>query len=201
VRRKIGDCLIKAGLISHDDLQRALAEHRRTGERIGAVLVRHELVSEPEVARMLAQQLGLAYINLTSNPPDAAVLGLIPRELASKRLSVAARFEDDVLVVATADPLHFAMAREVEAMVGSPVKPAVATRSDILRAIQTGYAAVPHAQPAGGDAVHTCRRCAGALEPGWRFCPFCASSTALRPGWRVSRPGARHLKPAAGEFR
>ena len=74
MRRKIGDCLVRAGLISDTDLQAALAEHRRTGQRLGAVLVRLDLVDERQIARMLALQLGLAYLNLADQPPDPAVL-------------------------------------------------------------------------------------------------------------------------------
>ena len=198
VRRKIGDRLLKAGLISDRDLRAALSEQERTGERLGAVLVRLELVSERQVARTLAQQLGLAYVNLAAHPPDPAALVLIPRELASKRVSIAVRFEDDTLVVATADPLLLESREDVETTVGSPVRPAVATRTDILRAIQTGYAARPIPAPIAAET--TCRRCGGPLRTGWRFCPFCASSTAA-PRWPVSSAADRDLKPAAGGFR
>ncbi len=188
MRRKIGDRLLKAGLISDRDLRAALSEQERTGERLGAVLVRLELVSERQVARTLAQQLGLAYVNLAAHPPDPAALVLIPRELASKRVSIAVRFEDDTLVVATADPLFLESREDVETTVGSPVRPAVATRTDILRAIQTGYAARPIPAPIAAET--TCRRCGGPLRTGWRFCPFCASSTAA--------PGGRFLRPPTG---
>ena len=72
-------------MISERDLQAALAEHERTGERLGAVLVRLELVDERQVARTLAQQLGLAYVNLADQPPDPAVLDADSRELASRQ--------------------------------------------------------------------------------------------------------------------
>jgi len=39
LRKKIGECLIQAGLISEDDLENALVEHKRIGERLGVVLV------------------------------------------------------------------------------------------------------------------------------------------------------------------
>ena len=74
VRRKIGDSLVRAGFDFRQDLQAALAEHRRTGQRLGAVLVRLDLADERQIARMLALQLGLAYLNLADQPPDPAVL-------------------------------------------------------------------------------------------------------------------------------
>ena len=70
MRKKIGECLIQAGLITEDDLSIALAEHKRTGERLGVVLVRMNLATEKQIAKALAFQLGFPYINLAENPPD-----------------------------------------------------------------------------------------------------------------------------------
>jgi len=202
VRRRIGDRLIRAGLISDRDLRTALGEQARTGERLGAILVRLDVVSERQVARTLAQQLGLAYVNLADHPPDPAALVLIPREVASRHESVAVRFQDAALIVATADPTQLDSKGDVESMVGSPVTPAVATRSDILRAIQTGYTTRPAPVPVPVVSASACGRCGGELGAGWRFCPFCASSTGGRPGKRVlTSPDSSVLKPAAGGFR
>jgi len=82
LRKKIGECLIQAGLITEDDLNAALAEHKRTGERVGVVLVRMNLATEKQIAKALAFQLGFPYINLNENPPDAAAVVLIPKEVS-----------------------------------------------------------------------------------------------------------------------
>jgi hypothetical protein len=62
LRKKIGECLIQAGLISETDLQIALAEHKRTGDRLGAVLVRMNLATER--AELLRAPLGSAHGDL-----------------------------------------------------------------------------------------------------------------------------------------
>ena len=54
MRKKIGECLIQAGLITEDDLRTALDEHKRTGERVGVVLVRMNLATEKQIAKALA---------------------------------------------------------------------------------------------------------------------------------------------------
>ena len=51
MRNKIGECLIRSGLISEPDLEAALAEQERTGERLGAVLARMNLASEQAIAK------------------------------------------------------------------------------------------------------------------------------------------------------
>ena len=56
MRKKIGECLIQAGLITEDDLRAALAEHKRTGERLGVVLVRMNLATEKQIAGTTLRQ-------------------------------------------------------------------------------------------------------------------------------------------------
>jgi type IV pilus assembly protein PilB len=139
MRKKLGECLIQAGLITEDDLQAALAEHKRTGERLGAVLVRLNLATERQIAKALAYQLGFPYLNLAENPPDTAVVTLIAKDVALKRSCVAVRLDKNLLTVAMADPLLFSLVQDLEFQTGYRIKQVVATRADILEAIAAGY--------------------------------------------------------------
>ena len=139
MRKKIGECLIQAGLITEDDLRIALEEHRRTGERVGVVLVRMNLATEKQIAKALAFQLGFPYVNLAENPPDPSAVILISKEVALKRVCVAVRLEKNLLTVAMSDPLLFSLVQDLEFQTGYRIKQVVATRGDIVDAIQTGY--------------------------------------------------------------
>jgi type IV pilus assembly protein PilB len=139
VRKRIGECLIQAGLISEDDFRTALEEHKRTGERVGVVLVRMNLATEEQISKALAFQLGFPYVNLGENPPDPAAVILIPKEVALKRVCVAARLEKNLLTVVMSDPLLFSLVQDLEFQTGYRIKQVVATRGDIVDAIQTGY--------------------------------------------------------------
>ena len=139
MRKKIGECLIQAGLITEDDLQTALAEHKRTGERVGVVLVRMNLATEKQIAKALAFQLGFPYVNLGENPPDPTAVVLIPKEVALKRICIATTLEKNLLTVAMSDPLLFSLVQDLEFQTGYRIKQVVATRGDINDAIQTGY--------------------------------------------------------------
>jgi len=139
VRKKIGECLIQAGLITEDDLQAALAEHKRTGERLGSVLVRMNLATEKQITKALAYQLGFPYVSLTEEPPDPAAIVLIPKDVAVKRVCVAVRLEKNLLTVAMSDPLLFSLVQDLEFQTGYRIRQVVSTRSDILEAIETGY--------------------------------------------------------------
>ncbi len=139
MRKKIGECLIQAGLITEEDLQVALSEHKHTGERVGAVLVRLNLATEKQITKALAYQLGFPYISLGDEPPDPAAIVLIPKEVALKRICIAVRLEKNLLTVAMSDPLLFSLVQDLEFQTGYRIKQVVATRTDILTAIETGY--------------------------------------------------------------
>ena len=153
--RQLGEYLIQAGVITQEDLQTALAEQRRTGERIGAVLVRLNLATEKQVTKALAHQLGLPYISLAYDPPDRSALVLIPRNIAQQRLCVAVKREKDRLIVATADPLSTSLAHDLEALTGHAISQVVATASDILDSIASGYPPAPVATTGTAEAVLT----------------------------------------------
>ena len=150
MRKKIGECLIQAGLISEEDLQTALAEHKRTGERVGAVLVRLNFATEKQITKALAYQLGFPYISLADEPPDPGAIVLIPKDVASKRVCVAVRLEKNLLTVAMSDPLLFSLVQDLEFQTGYRIKQVVATRSDILAAIESGYPDKAIARYTGG---------------------------------------------------
>lgn len=139
MRKKIGECLIQAGLISETDLQIALAEHKRTGDRLGAVLVRMNLATEKQIAKALAHQLGFAYVNLAENPPDATTVVLIPKDVSIKRVCIGTSLEKNLLTVAMADPLLFSLVQDLEFQTGYRIRQVVATAADILDAIQKSY--------------------------------------------------------------
>ena len=154
MRKKIGECLIQAGLITEDDLRNALVERTRTGERLGVVLVRMNLATEKQIAKALAFQLGFPYVNLNENPPDPTTVVLIQQEVALKRGCVAVGLKKNLLTVAMVDPLLFSLVQDLEFQTGYRIKQVVATRGDIMDAIQTCYpdeALAIRAPQTGGD--------------------------------------------------
>ena len=81
----IGECLRQAGIVTETDLQAALVEHKRSGERLGSVLIRMSFATERQIAKALAYQLGFPYVDLPESPPDPAAVTLIPKDVALKR--------------------------------------------------------------------------------------------------------------------
>src|SRR5688572_21886749 len=150
----IGECLRQAGIITEADLQSALIEHKRSGERLGSVLIRMNLATERQIAKALAYQLGFSYVDLAEHPPDAVAVLLIPKEVALKRNCIAVAVEKNVLTVAMSDPLLFTLVQDLEFKTGYRIKQVVATRDEIVEAINRSYpdkSLVRVASPAGLD--------------------------------------------------
>jgi type IV pilus assembly protein PilB len=139
MRKKLGECLIQAGLITEDELHAALAEHKRTGERLGAVLVRMRLTTEKQIAKALAYQLGFPHLSLADNPPDPSAVVLVPKDTALKRACLAVRLEKNVLTLAMADPLLFSLVQDLEFKTGYRIKQVISTQTEIVEAIQQYY--------------------------------------------------------------
>lgn len=139
MRLRIGERLVQAGLVTDAELNAALAEHRRTSERLGAVLVRMNVVTEDKIARAIASQLGFGFVDLTESPPQRDVFARIPIELALKGPCIPVSVEGDVLTLAMSDPLLLDLVQELEVRTGLRIRQVVAARGDILAALHHEY--------------------------------------------------------------
>ena len=139
MRTMIGESLRQAGIITEQDLQTALVEQKRSGERLGSVLVRMHLAGEREIARALAGQLGLRYVDLAEHPPDPTAVLLIPKGVAFRGGCIAIAVAKNELTVAMSDPLLLTLVQDLEFQTGHRVKQVVSTAADIARAIEAWY--------------------------------------------------------------
>jgi hypothetical protein len=104
VRIPLGQLLIQNGFLTQVQLDDALYEGSRTGERLGEVVVRRGLASEDDVARLLAEQWGLEYVDRSSIWFDANALARLSREDAQRLEALPTRVEGGHVVVAVAEP-------------------------------------------------------------------------------------------------
>jgi type IV pilus assembly protein PilB len=139
VRTRLGDILLEAGKISIVQLNRALETHRKTRRRLGEVLVSEGLITEAEMADTLAQQLSLERIDLEKTYIEQDVARSIPREVAQKYFAIPVFIRDDKLVVAMSDPLNMFAIDDISFITQKKVQPAVATKSQIEKAIEVHF--------------------------------------------------------------
>jgi len=114
---KLGELLVKKGLISQDALEEALVEQERTGDLLGRILLAKGL-QEEELYRALAEQKGLDFLPSTESlTPDPAATALLLRSDALRYSAVPVGFREGKVEVVLADPRHL---EAVEELLGRP---------------------------------------------------------------------------------
>ena len=140
-RRRLGDLLIEAGLISETQLKAGLNEQRKWGGRLGRTVVELGFVTETAIGQVLARQLELPSVDLdTMLLPDLAPtwlrLDLCERYgVFPLAINPAAR----AISIATSDPTNLEHLQAVAFATNLKVMPTVATASAIERAIRRYY--------------------------------------------------------------
>ncbi len=138
--KRLGEMLIEAKLITENDLERAIAEHRRSGRLLGATLIAMGLVKEEAVLEVLQVQLGLKLIDLTDTVVDEQALSRIKEEVAKKYGALPVEIEGrSTLVVAMADPLNVAALEDLRFHSGMFIRPVLASTEQIFEAIERYY--------------------------------------------------------------
>ena len=138
-RRKLGEVLVEAGLLSQDQLAKALEECAKVGKRLGEYLVDQELVSEHDIAWRLSHQLGYLFVDLTQEALDPELSSTIPAPIAKRYHAVPIKLDGKSLTVAMADPLDFEAIRDLSFVSGCTVKPVLAGRTAIRDAMEKVY--------------------------------------------------------------
>ena len=104
----LGERLIKAGLISEDQLQVALKEQSRNDEPLGRILVNLGLISEGVLRDTLGESLGHDAIDLATAIPDPDALKMVPKNIARRYSMLPINFDknEKVLTLAMADTFN-----------------------------------------------------------------------------------------------
>jgi len=138
-KKKLGDTLMEAGLLTKDQLRTALLEQMKTGKRLGDQLIDLKLVSESQLAYCLASQAGILFVDPTTIQIPPELFQLIPEDLAKKHLAVPLQIKEDKLIVAMVDPLDYESLTDLRFRAGIDIQPVVAARREILETIDQSY--------------------------------------------------------------
>jgi type IV pilus assembly protein PilB len=144
--------LVAAGLVTEAQVQEALAQQKKTGQRLGETLVSLGYVNEGQMTQVLSNQLSIPWANLYHIDFSRELLELVPADVAEQYRLVPVyvrhvRRQGDTLYVAMDDPLNFDALQKVADASGLPVKPMVASPTDIENAIRVYYLGLPPIEP------------------------------------------------------
>jgi len=134
-RPRLGDILLQEGLITEAELKEALEEQRRSGERLGEILVKQGYITSAQLGKALEKQLGIPYVDLSEVNIHPQVARLIPEEIARRYTCIPVKIEKNWLYVAMSPPISLKTVEEIKLQTGLRIRPLIATRTEILRAI------------------------------------------------------------------
>jgi len=123
---RLGDVVLAEGLITREQLQRALDEQRQNGTRVGYNLVKLGFLQELDLVRCLARQYKLPAVDLTKVEVDPKVAKLIPSDIAMKHLVLAVKREGRTLTVAMADPTDLGVVEDLKFITRFDIFPVIA---------------------------------------------------------------------------
>jgi type IV pilus assembly protein PilB len=137
---RIGELLLKEGLVTQDQLNKALAEQRHSGTRVGYNLVKLGYVKETDLTRMLARQHKMPAVDLAKFQVDARIAKLIPGELALKHNVLPLKRDGRTLTVAMSDPSAMAVLDDIKFITRLDIFPVIAGEFTLRNAIEKFYA-------------------------------------------------------------
>ena len=135
----IGTILVDRGLITAEQLDEAIDEQKRTGERLDHVLVRLGHVAPEEVLEAIGRQFDMPIVDLAEIQVDEEVLQTLPAKLVFKQQCVPVRRTATTLQVATCDPFELSAFDELRLLTGLGVELVLAEERDLRRFIRTHY--------------------------------------------------------------
>jgi len=134
LKRKIGEFLLDAGVITQDQLSEAIGTSSNQ-EDVDRKLIDLGYVSESDIAKNLAKQLNLSFVDLGAYEVNTQATALISSEQIHRYKVLPIEFEGDRLVVAMADPTNIFAIDDLHVMTGYEIIPVVVSENDLQSAI------------------------------------------------------------------
>ena len=138
---KIGEALLKHGLINTQQLQSAIEEQAKISDRLGDIIIKKGYVSIEEMATFLAGFFDLTYVKLKDLHREIKpeIIKLVPENLARRFTIIPIALENSSLTIAMADPLDFLAVDTLQMKTGLKIRRVVSSTNDIIAAISYCY--------------------------------------------------------------
>jgi len=136
---KLGEVLIRKGLLTESRLELALAYQRVTGSLLGEALVKLGFVSSRDIAKTLAEQSGLQYIELSEYPISEEAIELIPKHIAEKTEFIPLRVYDGSIEIGIINPSNIYAIDTVAKITGKQPKVYIIDSEEFYETLERAY--------------------------------------------------------------
>jgi type IV pilus assembly protein PilB len=136
---RLGEILLREGLVTREQLAQALTEQKNSKHRLGYVLVKLGLVQELEITKVLARQYRMPAVDLTRFEVDPKIIKLVPAEMATKSVVLPLKREGRTLTVAMADPTDLGLLEDLKFITRFDLFPVIAGEYTLRNLIEKHY--------------------------------------------------------------
>ncbi|MCH5252323.1 MAG: Flp pilus assembly complex ATPase component TadA [Lachnospiraceae bacterium] len=141
-RKRLGDLLVDAGVVTEEQLAEALKQQRELGLRLGETLIELKFTDENEITEALHRQMGFPIAKIREAKLSPEVIALLPENIVRKHSVIPFELDEDnpnILRVAMLDPLDILAIDDLSIVTNMQIEVMVATPSDIHFAIERYY--------------------------------------------------------------
>lgn len=141
-RKRLGDLLVDAGVVTKEQLGEALKKQRELGLRLGQTLIELKFTNENEIAEALHQQMGFPIARIREAKLAPEVIALLPESIVRKHNVLPVELDEDnpnILRVAMSDPLDILAMDDLGIVTNMQIEAMVATPSDVHFGIERYY--------------------------------------------------------------
>jgi len=140
--RKLGDLLVSLGIITPQQLQQSLEQQKKTGQKLGEVLLELGFVNEELLFAVLAKQFNIQYVSISEyGEIPQSVLSLVPERIVKTFQLIPIEFDKNTntLTIAMCDPLDLYAIDTLKEITKCNIKVVVSKKNEILEAINKYY--------------------------------------------------------------
>ncbi|MBW6520233.1 MAG: type IV-A pilus assembly ATPase PilB [Desulfoarculaceae bacterium] len=136
---KIGELLSKAGYITPIQLETAKQQQKRSGGRLGAILIQSEYIDRDTISTFLNRQHNITSVDISKEAPGKDALKLLAYDTAKKFMAFPLRVIGNTLQITMAEPTDTEAVAKLQGLIGREVTVCVSTEEDIIAAYQKYY--------------------------------------------------------------
>lgn len=141
---RIGELLVRGGVVTREQLNEALEKEKSNGSHIVQELVRLGFTTEDQLTQFLAKQFGIEKVELADADIPDSVFNLVPSDLVQKHQVIPLKLVGSTLTVAMTDPTNLIAINEVKFITGYGIKVALASASEIKKLLEKRFGSVSY---------------------------------------------------------
>jgi type IV pilus assembly protein PilB len=141
---RVAELLVRGGVVSRDQLNKAQQKGRDSGSSVMKELVQLGFTTEQTLTEFLAKQFGIEKIELAPEEIEESVFTLVPPQLTQKHQLVPTKLTGSILTVAMADPTDLIAINEIKFITGYGVRVVLASPSAIKKTLEHRFGGVSY---------------------------------------------------------